>query len=173
MPAHQWIEDLLAVLTHIQRLRHERGPLPVAHLRPEATRLVAQRRGCTYSAIAHAYQRTLDGPTADFDRDVEDWLARQPAPLRDRLLARAQTDPDRQRLDDFFRAPLTLTGSDEQLPIPGLPTRKTALARRARPHRPTAVVLDSDVARVFPDSDAVNTALRHLIQVARKAKPRT
>ena len=175
MPSsHQWIADLLEVLTHLQRLRQARGPLPVAELRVEATHLVAQRRRCTYSAIAKAYQRALGGDTDTFDRDVEDWLARHPAPLRDRILARAQTDTDRQRIDEFFRTPVTITDSDEQLPIPGLPTRKSgAPGRRAKPHRPTAVVLDPDVSRVFPDSEAVNTALRHLIQTARKAKPRT
>jgi len=174
MKAHQWIEDLLEVLTNIQRLRNQRGPLPVAELRLEAARLVAKRRRRDNSTIANAYHRALGGDTEAFDQDVEAWLSGQPAKLSERMLARAQNEIDRQRIDAFFRYPVTLVTVDEQLPIPGLPPGKPRRASRsAKARRPVSVVLDSDVAKVFPDDEAVNSALRLLIRAARKAKPRT
>jgi hypothetical protein len=171
MATHQWIEDLLEVLTHVQRLRHQRGPQPVRALRVEATRLVGQRRRKDYDTIANAYLRMLGYSASEIDRAVEDWLAGQPARLHGRIRQRAEGGEDRRRIDEFFGYLAAEAEADEQLSMPGLPAGKAPEgARKGKPRRPVLVVLDKDVARVFPDDEAVNAALRLLIQAARRAQ---
>ena len=175
MTTHLWIEDLLEVLTHIQRLHRQQGRRPVSELRVEATHIVAQRRGRGFNTIANAYLRMIGFTVEDFERGVEAWLAGQPARLRDRARLSAQSGEDRRRIDEFFGYPVSAAGGeDEQLAMPGLPTRKAGSGvKRTQPRGPVSIVLEKDVAKVFPDSEAVNRALKLLIQAARKAKPKT
>jgi hypothetical protein len=168
MTTHQWIEDMLEVLTHIQRLERQQGGRAAAELRVEATHIVATRRGRAYDTVANACLRQLGFKAREFERAVEAWLTGQPGKLRDRTRLRAQRGEDRRRIDEFFGYPAG-EGADEQLAMPGLPTRRPpGGARRG----PAPIVLDKDVAKVFPDSEAVNAALKLLIRAARKAQAR-
>ena len=58
---------------------------------------------------------------------------------------------------------------EPQYNLSALKVRKIGEGRRLL--QENAVLLDVDVAKVFPDSDAVNQALRFLIRITREHQP--
>ena len=162
------IDDVISVLREIRnRYNGERGIQSIRALRIVATEQVAARRQVVRGVIDDALRRRLHLKSVprDFDPLVVQWLGGDVTRLQEVMQRAALDDVDLRAIAEVMRrpsgpsnAPAYGSGTPKR---PSSPTKRKL--RRAASKQVVTVILDTDVAEVFPTAKAVNDALRSLI----------
>jgi hypothetical protein len=159
--------------------RHYPGA-DIRRIREEATHAVAERRGIGYTTVCDKYQRQLEPDakgTDAFDILLEAWLVRKSPQLRNVLMAHASDRVDQSYIEDLFdRSASGQPAARQQSKRPRRPgenklaaTNKLGAPQPASPAR-VVVELEPDVPQFFPDSEAVNKALRGMLKIYMSAR---
>lgn len=160
------IEDVLQILGEIRSVHQGAdGDRSLQRLRRIATERLASRTSRDAASIHDALTRRLAVSAAGFDKAVEHWLRGDNSRLREILEGNAHGADDDAAINAFLHDQLVLPFA----PLSSPSTEPTVKTRpKSSPPKRRAIMLDPDVAKVFPTDRAVNTALRNLIRVARK-----
>lgn len=162
------IGQILEVLQEVKN--HYRPYSDVPELRVAATKTVADRLKINVPTVMDKYNKQLRDDildTSHFDRLVETWLRGGSMELREALLEHAvdKRGDDKRRINSFFDAGAGAESdkavADESL----ITSSQIDEAEAPEPLPRTIITLDDDVAEVFPDSEAVNAALRTLVAI--------
>lgn len=160
------IEQILDVLGEVRK--DYRPYSNVSRLRRKAVKTVAGLWGIVETAVIDKYQRQLPPEvknTYDFDRLVKSWLSGESMELRAVLLEHCDDPWDSDRIYAFFDAPAVAESGDVVVDESLITSSQFDEAEAPEPLPRTVITLDDDVAEVFPDSEAVNAALRTLIAI--------
>jgi len=157
------------ILEVLEQVRNNYRPYSsVKGLRQEAVETVARRWGIGRTTVIDKYQRQLRpeiNSTPDFDRLVKAWLFDQSMELRAVLLEHCDDPWDPIQINEFFDTPAVAEGDDVGAGESAVTSSQLDETEAPEPLPKTVVMLDDDVARVFPDSEAVNAALRTLMAI--------